>query len=263
MAKQQRSKKRGVAQDTSLPLRGVDGTPFLAFPEEAVDHYRRMITGLTHRSDFPDRVAVIAALSKEGVTYTSLALATTLASDMAVSVCAVELNWRSPGMQAHLSPASPKQKAAKQKSRRQTPALDETSTASSGLAAVLMGTASLDEALIQTELPNLALLPAGDMPLLQCPAMARSEGLRACIDTLGQRFDHIILDIPAIHATSDAIALASLAPACCLVIQQGVTPVTKVRTALDEVKHLQMLGVVLNKVRIHTPRWIRDFIPQG
>jgi len=47
-----------------------------------------------------------------------------------------------------------------------------------------------------------------------------------------------------------------------MVIRQGVTPINKVREALDEVKHLPMAGVVLNKIQVHTPQWLLNFIPQ-
>ncbi len=257
MAKQQRAKKRG-AQHTSLPLRAADGTPFIAFPTQSAQHFRRMLTGLMHRDGLPRRLAVMATLRQEGVTYTTLALATTLASDMAVSVCAVELNWQSPGMQAQLA-AGTKKKSAKRSRQDNTTAGPPPSP---GLAAVLNDTATFDDVLIQTDLPNLALLPAGDLPVLQYSYMARSERLRSRIEELSRRFDYLLLDIPAIQATSDAISLASLGTAGCMVIRQGVTPISKVREALDEVKHLPMAGVVLNKIQVHTPEWLLNFIPQ-
>lgn len=258
MAKPQKPKKRG-GPDTSLPLRAADGTPFVAFPAQSTQHFRRLLTGLMHRDGLPRRLSVMATLPKEGVTYTTLALATTLASDMAVSVCAIELNWQSPGMQAQLA-AGEKKKPAK----RTKAGGDAASggTGSPGLAAVLTEKATLEEALIQTDLPNLALLPAGELPPFQQAYMARSERLHECIEQLSQKFDYMVLDIPAIRSTSDAISLASLGTAGCMVVQQGVTSVSKVREALDEVKHLPILGIILNQVNIHTPRWILDLIPQ-
>jgi Mrp family chromosome partitioning ATPase len=259
MAKQQKAKKRG-AQITSLPLRAANGTPLIAFPTQSAQHFRRMLTGLMHRDELPRRLSVMATLRQEGVTYTTLALATTLASDMAVSVCAVELNWQSPGMQTQLSVGTKKKPA---KRSRQGNATDAAAPPPSpGLAAVLNDTATFDDVLIQTDLPNLALLPAGDLPVLQHSYMARSERLRSRIEELSLRFDYLLLDIPAIQATSDAISLASLGTAGCLVVRQGITPISKVRESLDEVKHLSILGVVLNKIQVHTPQWLLNFVPQ-
>jgi len=46
------------------------------------------------------------------------------------------------------------------------------------------------------------------------------------------------------------------------VVRHGVTSTSSVQLALDTVKHLPMLGVILNQVSIKTPRWIRALIPQ-
>lgn len=263
MAKAQKPRKRSSVQETTVPLRAMDGTPFYAIPTETANNLRRMITGIMHRENLPARISVIATLRKEGVTYTTLALAATLANDLNTRVCAIELNWYNPGMLDHLS-TSTKKRGTKPSSRRaiQQGDTDAMIADNRGLAAVVSAEATLEDVLIQTDRPNLSLLPAGDLPMSQRPLIARSDRLKECIAELDQRFDHLILDIPAIMFTSDAIALASLGSACCLVVQQGVTPINDVKTGLDEVKHLPMLGVVLNKTHIHTPKWVRAFLPE-
>jgi Mrp family chromosome partitioning ATPase len=47
-----------------------------------------------------------------------------------------------------------------------------------------------------------------------------------------------------------------------MVVRQGVTPTPSVQRALDQVKHLRQLGIVLNQVTIKTPSWLRMLIPQ-
>ncbi len=263
MAKVQKPRKKSSAQETTVPLRATDGTPFYAIPTEAANSVRRMITGIMHRENLPARISVIATLRKEGVTYISLALAATLANDLDTRVCALELNWYNPGMHDHLS-TSTKKRGSKQAARRAANQadMDDMMRGSPGLAGVLLHGATLDEVLIQTDRRNLSLLPAGDMPMSQRPLIARSDMLRNCIEELNQRFDHLILDVPAIMLTSDAIALASLGNACCIVVQQGITPINDVKMGLDEIKHLPILGVVLNKTYIHTPKWVRAFLPE-
>jgi MinD-like ATPase involved in chromosome partitioning or flagellar assembly len=202
-------------------------------------------------------------------------LATTLAYDLAVRICVVELNWWSPSIRTEspsegaTSMAKPRRlfRTKQPKADNSTANTESTGTAmqlsgTTGLAAVLLGNATLDEALVQTALPNLMLLPAGDLPPNQRPAIARHDTLKACIKQLSRRFDHILLDVPAILGTSDAIALASLSTACCVVVRQGVTPISYVRRALDDVKHLSILGVVLNQARMSLPNWIGAFVPQ-
>jgi Mrp family chromosome partitioning ATPase len=223
----------------------------------------------------PARISMIAALRDEGVTYTTLALATTLAYDLAVRVCVVELNWWSPSVRTQPLPENEltdsstrklrrakKQRTGNSSSNTESEDIATQASGMTGLATVLMGNATLDETLIQTALPNLMLLPAGNLSPAQRPAMARHDTLKACIEQLSRRFDHILLDIPAILATSDAIALASLGTSCCLVIRQGVTPMSNVHRALEDIKHLPMIGVVLNQTRMHLPRWVRALVPQ-
>ena len=116
--------------------------------------------------------------------------------------------------------------------------------------------------MIQTSLPNLQLLPAGELEIEQRPIMARSQGLKKLIDFLSDRYDHVLLDVPAVLATSDAIALASLAKHSCLIVRQGVTSVENVKLALDDIDHMEMMGVIMNQVKVYTPSFILKFIPQ-
>lgn len=264
----------------ALTLRTVDGTPLYTFPSDVVTSMRHMETTLLYKGSLPARISIVAALREEGVTYTTLAMATTLAYDLAARICVVDLNWWSPGMRTQPDPnadvtsgtdGSNKAGLLKKRRGKATPgqagaeapsqtALSPADTA--GLAAILSRSASLDEALVPTALPNLALLPAGPIAPAYRPALARGDGLKNCIEQLSRRFDHILLDIPAILATSDAIALASLGTACCLVIRQGVTPMNSVHRALDDIKHLPMLGVVLNQAQMNLPGWVRALVPQ-
>lgn len=230
-----KSKKALIEPTAPLVLELADGKPAFTCQPEVVDTYRHMLSVLIREQPLPNRLGMIAALPEEGVTYSSLALALTLANDRAMSVCVVELNWWRPGLAKLIGGVD-----------------------SPGLA----GAASAEEAILRTARPNLCLIPAGDLPVADRPIRARSQQIREEIDTLSRQFDMVVLDVPAILSTSDAIPLASLAEACCLVIQQGATPVTVAKRALDDVRHLRMLGVVLNRVRIATPRLIRKWIPQ-
>ena len=275
MAVFRKQHKAPIGAESALTLRTVDGAPLYTFPGPVIDSMRHLETTLMYKGALPARIAMVAALRQEGVTYTTLALATTLAYDLAVRICVVELNWWSPSVRTEspsegaTSMAKPRTlfRAKQPKANNSTANAESEGTAvqlsgTTGLAAVLLGNATLDEALVQTALPNLMLLPAGDLPPNQRPAIARHDTLKACIKQLSRRFDHILLDVPAILGTSDAIALASLSTACCVVVRQGVTPISYVRRALDDVKHLSILGVVLNQARMSLPNWIGAFIPQ-
>ncbi len=228
-----------VIEADPLKLESADGAALIEFPSVAVQNFRHMITRLANVSQLPARLTVLATYPEEGVTYTSLALAATLAHDWRARVCVVELNWHRPGL------------------LKLTPGL-----ASPGLAAVIAGDTPLADAFVRTSLDGLALLPAGEMLFGRRTTVARSAELKQLIAELGSQFDRLVLDIPAIKMTSDAIPLAALGDAACLVIRQGVTPAPDVKRALDDVGNLPMLGVVLNRVRVQTPRAILNLIPQ-
>lgn len=257
-----RRKAENSQQSAPVVLRSAEGAVLQHLSPEIVHSIRHMLTELSYNDGIPSRVAMISAIKGEGVTYTSLALAATLAADTASSVCLVELNWYTPGLLQLISAKRALPQGKKRaKGGSDTPA-DTPARNGPGLAEVLAGGATFDEALIRTSQPNLTLLPAGSITIERRPFVARSAELKAAIDALGQRFDHLILDIPAVLATSDAIALASLGNGCCVVIRQGVTSANDVKRALDDVKHLRMLGVVLNQASVQTPRWLLNLIPQ-
>ena len=234
--------------DLPIALRAANGDTICVFPADVISNIRQLENTLIYNHTMPKLLGLVAALGGEGVTYVSLALGTTLATDLPASICVVETNWYTPEQLARIvgrRVASPRAEPA-----------------SAGLASVLNRTCTLDQALVPTTLPNLQLLPAGDMPTHLRPSMARSDALKQCLAQLSERFDHIILDIPAIHATSDAIALASLTNACCVVIRQGITPMAQVRQAIDSLQHLNLLGVVFNQMHSDLPRWMHALIPQ-
>ncbi|MCX7790919.1 MAG: chromosome partitioning protein [Chloroflexaceae bacterium] len=237
---------------TPLTLRSASGDPLIVFRPEAGDSLRHMVAGLVCNAGLPARLRVVAALREEGVTYTTLAPGTVLASDTAHTVCIVELNWWHPGMLRLLAQGSGGTNRALPPSLADRP----------GLAEVVRGSASLEQALMATALPNLVLVPAGHVAVEQRPVIARSDALKETIESLARRYDHLILDVPAVLATSDAIALASLGAACVIVTHHGLTPTTTVQLALDDIRHLNILGVVLNQATFATPRWILDLVPQ-
>lgn len=242
-----------------LTLLSPEGKELYTFAPDVVDSLRRMTTALIYQEKLPKVVACVAALREEGITYMATALGLILTSDLDARVAVLELNWWSPGMRALFSGSADAQKAKRAKRAKQ---MAGSTLSGPGLADVLKERATLEEVRVPTTMTKLALVPAGDLPENERSAMARSEQLREYIAGLEQSFDYILLDVPAVSMTSDAIALASLAQAACVVVHQGVTPVTTIKLALDELKHLTILGVVLNKVHISTPRWVLNLLPQ-
>jgi Mrp family chromosome partitioning ATPase len=248
-AKQDAKAAEAVRPATDLVLRGPGDQAWLTLPADTVVAYRYMITRLARAAPLPQRLGVVAALRQEGVTYTALGLGSTIAHDLAPQdrVCVVELNWWWPSTSYQVGD---KQAQA-----------DGEATGGPGTAGVLNGQVTLDQALIHAEEPCVSLLPAGNIPAKDRPVIARSAALRELVEDLSRRFAYVVLDVPAILATSDAVPLAGLADLCCLVIRQGVTPLPTLRRALDDVGHLQIAGTVLNRTRIATPKRLLRLIP--
>lgn len=239
MFRRKKSKQQLTEPRPSLVLPHQDGSALMEFPIEVINSVRRLVARVGRDGAFPERLALTSALRQEGTTFISRALAATLAHDLGATVCAVELNWWWPS--AWGTAVSPQH----------------------SLASVLSGQASLDEAILHTGWPNLAVLPAGQIAATRRSMLAHSSILREVIGELDARFDHLILDIPAILATNDAMPLASHASACALVVRQGVTSMENTKAALDDIGHLQMLGVIMNQVELATPAALLKYIPQN
>jgi hypothetical protein len=158
----------------SLPISlcAANGAAIHTFPADLISSIRHLENTLTYNNTLPKCLAVVAALSGEGVTYMSIALATTLANDRQASVCVAELNWYTPGMITRLSQPAP---ARPPRHKRPADALadSESFDGGPGLAGVLTQSCTLDQALVATATPNLYLLPAGDLPQHLRPALAR------------------------------------------------------------------------------------------
>ena len=241
-----RRKKKGTEseiEDMSLVVTNTDDTAVLNVPAEAVGNVRQMITRIMRGEQLPRRLAILSSLRGEGVTYIAQSVATVIANDLSVNVCLVDLNWWS------VTDWSTKFGYEEQEG-------------AGGLAGVLKDEIALDEAILPTGWSNLFILPSGQLAGIERPVMARSEELKTVLDELYGRFDYLVFDIPAILSTSDAVPLASLADASCLVIHQGVTSIDDVKSALDEIDHLTILGTVLNNEEVATPSFIVKLIPQ-
>ncbi len=238
MKLRRRSKKQTDETSMSLSLSIQDDSPLMVFPAKVIGPLRHMLGRVTRKGAFPARLAMVSSLRQEGVTYLAHALAATMAHDLEATICVVELNWQWPS--AELASVM----------------------RNGGLTAVLTGESELEDVIIPTSLPNLSLLPAGDMVEDDRASFARSSSLKQVIEKLSEQFDHLVLDIPAILASYDAIPLASLGSDACLVVHQGVTSIDDAKLALDDIDHLSLLGVIMNKVHLETPSMLLKIIPQ-
>ena len=114
--------------------------------------------------------------------------------------------------------------------------------------------------LVPTSNPRLWLVPAGEAPIARRPALARSEALIEVLDELDAKFDLLLLDLPPVLATSEAMNLSQLADAYVLVVRQGATSESQVEAALEELQGGETLGVILNRFHSDIPRRLRRLV---
>jgi Mrp family chromosome partitioning ATPase len=183
----------------------------------------------------PTRLALTSALVGEGVTYVARSLAAVVAYDTQASIAVVDLNWRRPPREddGEIPPA---------------------------LANAIEDGVPIDRVIVRTSNPRLSLVPAGAIPVARRPAVAASTALATVLDELESRFDHLLLDLPPVLVSSEAMNLSQLADAYVLVVQQGATAEAQVEAALEEMRGGESLGVILNRYDTRIPKRLRKLV---
>lgn len=118
-----------------------------------------------------------------------------------------------------------------------------------GLTSVLAGSLALEDALTESGVPGLKLLPSGPIP--PNPAeMVGSQRMEALLQELTSRFDLVLIDTPPVLAVTDACAMAPRVDGVLLVVrvnQVGHPQARRAKELLMAVK-ARILGVVLDGV---------------
>ncbi len=123
-------------------------------------------------------------------------------------------------------------------------------TADKGLSSFLEGSCSFDEAVVQTSIPNLSLLPAG--PLKSDPvSLLKGARLDELMQTVKSRFKRVIIDAPSIRAFDDMLSWAEKCDGMVYVIGAGFTPLEDLNTAKAKIGQRGLVvGAILNSVAI-------------
>jgi polysaccharide biosynthesis transport protein len=123
---------------------------------------------------------------------------------------------------------------------------------SPGLADVLDGTATLEDAVRGVELGRsgvLHYLPTGTLPSHPA-ALLDSPTLTTTLARLQAMYDTVILDSPPINIVTDASLLAAHADGVLVVARSGVTASQALTFAMEQLRHVRapVLGAVLNDI---------------
>jgi capsular exopolysaccharide synthesis family protein len=190
--------------------------------------YRTVRNGLEFASlDNPIKVlAITSAIPGEGKSTTAVNIAASIAKDNK-RVLMIDGDLRLPTQ------------------HRQFP----TTVAAPGLVDIIRRTHTPEAAIQSTDIDNLFLLAAGDLPT-DPGHLIESERLKEVIKELAGRFDFVIIDAPPILAVNDAIILTRVVDAVALVIEaRKVTRrmVTEVHKRFDAIGATPV-GFILNKI---------------
>lgn len=119
-----------------------------------------------------------------------------------------------------------------------------------GLTSLLLdGDLSVEDALIESTVSGLRLLPSGPLPPNPAELLG-SEPMKRLVDQLKELADVIIFDSPPALAVADATILGSLCSGVVLVVDAGRTRSDMVQRGKETLEQvgLKVLGVVLNRL---------------
>lgn len=192
----------------------------------ASEQYRLLRTRLEGRENGrrAQVMLVTSAQIGEGKTTTSANLALTMAQEFQQKVVLVDADLRRPALAALFGVED-----------------------GPGLVDVLVGAASLEDALVAIPDQHLLLLPAG-LPAARSTELMASSMMQQVMDTLRSRYDRIVVDTPPV-SVADTHVLARLADGLLLVVRAGMTPRPALEKALSNIDRQKVLGLVLNEVR--------------
>jgi capsular exopolysaccharide synthesis family protein len=175
----------------------------------------------------PQSILVTSALAQEGKTTTSANLAIVLAQ-YGYKVVLIDSDFHRPRVRKLFS--IPQEE---------------------GLSNLLVGNKEIKDALFETYVKNLYIIPSGPIPPNPSEILG-SKRMQVLVSQLKLRFNKIIIDSSPIVPLSDSLVMAKSVDGVVLVVKAGKTPRKVVRAAVEKFEGINapILGAVLNSVDI-------------
>jgi capsular exopolysaccharide synthesis family protein len=129
-----------------------------------------------------------------------------------------------------------------------------------GISSVIVGEATLDQAIRKTATENLDVLVCGPMP--PNPAeLLHTDRFRELVAELAKRYDRVIFDTPPAGPVTDPVVLGTHVDGTILVVKCEKTNKDIARLTIRMLTDAQarVLGAVLNDVDIHAKRYGRAY----
>lgn len=185
---------------------------------------RANITSERVNANAPNLVMVTSALPREGKTFNALNLALSMSKEMDHTVLLIDADLVKRSLSQILAVGD-----------------------RPGLTDILAGKATFPEVLKWTDVPKLAVLPAGSVES-NATEMLASEKMRQFTTELSSRYKDriIIFDAPPLLATSHAAVLSGLMGQVLFVVAQGITPQHAVQEAVSLLSSEPNAGFIFN-----------------
>lgn len=225
--------------DISRPvLAGVDHKIVAYFhsKDPIVEQFRALRTHICLHEKTCDlkTIGITSASNREGKTLISVNLSIVLAQDLGKPALLVDCNLRRPSVNTLLGIPNDK-----------------------GLNEILSGRIGLDEALVRTDIKNLSILTAGQLP--ESPAeLLGSKKMADLLIQLKSKFSVIILDLPSVIHYADTRIVGPMVDGVAMVVRTGVTRREAVVRAEGILKSVgcNILGYVLTGIEYYIPEYI-------
>ncbi len=224
----------GEAAQASDNLRERDLGVFLDPKSVAAECCRSIRTNILFMSpDKPLKIMVVTSPSpQEGKTTTAINLGITMA-EAGSKVLLIDTDMRRPRL--HRSFGVPNQ---------------------TGISTVIVGKATVDEAVKRTDVPNLDVMPCGPVPP-NPSELLHTERFGHVLAQISKMYDRVILDSPPTSAVTDPAVLGNLADGVVLVVKAGETTrdaATHARRQLATA-NARLVGVVVNAIDFSNPAY--------
>ena len=196
--------------------------------------------GIAIRASFqaPDHVVCLVGSAKrgEGKTLLTANLGVVMASDLKKPVLLVDACLETAGLSTLLGHAG-------------VP----------GLGDVLDGRTTLDAALVETETPNLWLLPAGRTNEY-ADVLFNGAACRQLMAQLRERFALVLVESPNLGTQSDALLLAPQVDGVLLICRLYDTKKMVVESVLQRLPSEKVIGLVTNYGEYWIPEWLYRWV---
>jgi capsular exopolysaccharide synthesis family protein len=103
----------------------------------------------------------------------------------------------------------------------------------------------------RTKIPNLDLIPCGQIPP-NPSEMLSSHRVKQLLNALGKKYDKILIDSPPVNVVTDPAILSQIAGGVVIIIKAGETKRDVVRRASEQLTDVgaTIIGGVLNNVDV-------------